>query len=614
MSTAGPNDHDLTQAWARWDLAADGVSLPPDHELRGPATDPGPTCPLKVLGEYDGHFHFFNPRGAYRVLSARQLGSKADLLGLLLGMTVWLWTCFPRFATRKIEGELRMVPIGYSVPAAAAWLMEQCARLPMFGPHIVFRRPGVWPGDDGEPVVHCGDGLLIKGVWRPAGMRTGDIIWPSDYPVARPSEPCDGHVGRDIQARIQEYWQFRHGGGAIMVLGAVASAMLGACPRWRPCLFIGGDSGGGKSYLLETLRAMCLMHFFTTDTTKAGLEANLAGRAMPSFVDEASDHADQRAAQTLLNLITASTGGEGGKVVRGTADGKGRSTLVIGAIVMASTAPPDLQPQHLARVALVELLAPQHGEDHRAEMEALIEHCRAQSSAIWGRMVSGYARYMQALAAFREALARIGCPPRQMDQHGAILAGHWTLCHEGVPDERQALDYVAAIRDFTLDAGEVADQSAGRLVAEHLASYRLRRDRSTEEAPTAELAALAWETRRDPESGEAMVASEMATSAQKDLGRHGMRAIRADETNDRFGRPPPQRGGPGDGLWIDYRSAPVTKIFEGTPWAGQRFRYPLRGLPGGRELAPGRYIKIGDRTVRKAIWISRADLLGEIDQ
>jgi hypothetical protein len=84
---------------------------------------------------------------------------------------------------------------------------------------------------------------------------------------------------------MQEYWRFRHGGGAIVVLGTIASAMLGAWPRWRPSLFIGGDVGGGKSYLLDTARAMCPLHYYTTDTTKAELENNLAGRAMPSFVD-----------------------------------------------------------------------------------------------------------------------------------------------------------------------------------------------------------------------------------------------------------------------------------------------------------------------------------------
>ena len=214
-----------------------------------------------------------------------------------------------------------------------------------------------------------------------------------------------------------------------MVLGAVASAMLGAWPRWRPCLFIGGDSGGGKSYLLETLRAMCPLHFYTTDTTKAGFRSNLAGRAMPSFVDEASDQADQRGAQTLLSLITAATGGEGAKIVRGTADGKGRSTLVVGAVIMASVAPPDMQPQHLARVALVELLAPEQYAGHRTEMEELIEQCRAQSPAIWGRMLAG----QQALC---------GGTLRHLSRHWRTSVAHlvrWTSTGELLPGPLDAL-------------------------------------------------------------------------------------------------------------------------------------------------------------------------------
>ena len=246
----------------------------------------------------------------------------------------------------------------------------------MFGSHIVIRRPGVWPGEDGEPIMHCGDALFINGMFRAAGMRTGNTIWPADYAVDRPGPPCDAEVGRYIQACTQEYWRFRHGGGAIICLGTTTVAMLGAWPRWRPSLFIGGDVGGGKSYLLDALRAMCPLHYYTTDTTKAGLEHNLSGRAMPSFVDEASDQADQRGAQNLLSLITAATGGEGSKVARGTSDGKGRTTQVIGAVIMASIAPPEMQPQHVARVSVIELQAPESGEDHRAEMDLLIQFCQ----------------------------------------------------------------------------------------------------------------------------------------------------------------------------------------------------------------------------------------------
>jgi hypothetical protein len=217
--------------WQRWDAAADGESLPPDGDLRGPAVDPWPVCPVLPLGMHDGMCHFLDYRREYRALTPRQLGSRPELLALCGGNAEWLWLCFPRRATRKVGGELKSIVVGYAVLAACEWLLKACGEQPMFGPHIVIRKPGVWPGETGEPVAHCGDELFIDGVFRPAGLRTGNIIWPADPPVDRPSQSCGADVGKYIQGRMQDYWRFRHGGGAIMCLGTATSAMLGAWPR-----------------------------------------------------------------------------------------------------------------------------------------------------------------------------------------------------------------------------------------------------------------------------------------------------------------------------------------------------------------------------------------------
>jgi hypothetical protein len=598
---------DDDDGWHRFDQAADGEALPPDGDLRGPAVDPLPLCPVVPIGMRDGVCVFLDYRSERRELTPRALSSKAELLTLCGGRDEWLWTCFPRRATRRIGNDLRSIVVGWSALAACAWLVKQCADQPMFGPHIVIRKPGVWQGNDGAPIVHCGDVLFIDGRFIPAGLRDGNTIWPAEPAVDRPANPSDCSTGQYVQAQLQDYWRFRHGGGAIVVLGTVASAMLGAWPRWRPSLFIGGDIGGGKSYLLDTLRAMCPLHYYTTDTTKAGLESNLAGRAMPSFVDEASDQVDQRGAQNLLTLITAATGGEGSKVARGTGDGKGRTTQVVGAVIMASIAPPDMQPQHLARIGLVELQAPDAGDDHRAEMDALIAFCREQAAAIWGRILAGHKRYVLALSAFRASLARIGCPPRQMDQHGAILAGHWVLCHDDVPDDREALNHVAAVRDFVLDAGEVAEQSAGRRVAEYLARAKLRKVQSIEEFPVAELALRAWQTSYDIETGDRIDSAD-ADHHRDILARNGFRAVREDETADRNHRDIP-RGGTGDGLWIAYHAPEVVKIFANTDWPGQRWRHLLRSLPG--VALATRKVRVGASNTPAAIWLPRAILLSE---
>jgi len=277
-------------------------------------------------------------------------------------------------------------------------------------------------------------------------------------------------------------------------------------------------------------------------------------------------------------------------------------------VFMASITPPDLQPQHLGRVALVELLAPE-AADHRAAMDTLNGYGADQAAAIWGRMLAGPDRYTSGLAAFREALGRCGCGPRQQDQLGAILAGFWVLTEDGVPDERAALNLVAAVREFVQDVHEAAQDSAGRLVADHLASSRLRGDRSSEEWPMAEMCVRVWDARADVEAQQSAEAS--ALHWQERLGRNGLRAVCADQIEDRQGRRIP-RGGPGDGVWIALRAAPIVALFNGTAWSGQRFRHVLRTLPdargahrrfahqGGAMAVAGRSARPGGRAVKVA--------------
>jgi hypothetical protein len=170
-----------------------------------------------------------------------------------------------------------------------------------------------------------------------------------------------------------------------------------------------------------------------------------------------------------------------------------------------------------------------------------------------------------------------GCAPRQMDTLGAVLAGWWVLTRDGVPDYREALDGVAAIADFLQRADEVAAQSSGRRVIEHLRGWRIEKDHTTNKFPAGELAASAWSIQRDPETGEPMYSPDASTSAEN-LARHGMRIVRADQLRSRNGRPV-ARGGAGDGLWVAYDAPPIKQIFEKTEW-GARFRYYLEELPG----------------------------------
>ena len=162
-----------------------------------------------------------------------------------------------------------------------------------------------------------------------------------------------------------------------------------------------------------------------------------------------------------------------------------------------------------------------------------------------------------------------------MDQLGAILSGWWIMTDDGVPTAAEALAGVVAISEFVTTAAEVADQSAGRLVVEHFARSRLEGDRSSEKWPVAELALRAWRTAQDPDTGEPLAAGAEQQSWQEKLKSHGIRAVCAYEVRDARGNMVP-RGGPGEVSGWHTLDPPVVKMFEGTAWAGQKWRFLLR--------------------------------------
>src|SRR5690348_973037 len=61
-----------------------------------PASEAPEECPVIALGHFNGMFHFLDVIGQKRELSARQLGSRHELLSLFLGKDDWLRARFPK--------------------------------------------------------------------------------------------------------------------------------------------------------------------------------------------------------------------------------------------------------------------------------------------------------------------------------------------------------------------------------------------------------------------------------------------------------------------------------------------------------------------------------------
>ena len=321
------------------------------------------------------------------------------------------------------------------------------------------------------------------------------------------------------------------------------------------------------------------------------------GHAMLVVIDEASDRVDTdgSGAQKLMDLVLAASRGEGVKGHRGTADGGVRTIEMAGSFIYGAVAPPELQPQHLARITLVDLVKPEAGADHKAQMEALIDRARKQGPSLWGRMLVCFDTWRESAQIYRTALARAGCAAREQDQMSAILAGWWCLTADGLPTERDARAGVAQIAAFVRLASDVAEDDGPRRVVQHLLAQQLQYDGSTRREQVGTLLERAF---RPDAGGEP---DQERRIARETLERNGIRAISA--IDDKVDRPAP-RLSQGDGVWI----APLAArgMFHGTRFEGDRWRTELLRLAGAS--GPSKFtVRIAGST-GKFLWVSRKEL------
>ncbi len=570
------------------------VNDPPSNELTE-------ACPVVALGHDNGKAYFLDVAGTERCLSARAIGSHADLLMLFGGDTAWLESQFPERRVRRdtVAGETveTVLESGFSARAAAAYLMRQAFAAGIYGPHISVRKPGIWRDAKGRPAVHCGDAVLIGGEWHRAGSLIDGTVWVGGWAMPRPDTPADTGPGREFQSEVERLWSFKSPAAGIICAGLVGTGLLGAAPDHRPSGFLRAEPASGKTMLLNAMRACAPVHHYTNDTTAAGVLGAMNGKAMPVYIDEPTDRVDQEGGQKLMDLVLASSGGEGVKGHRGTADGGVRGIEMVGSFLYGAVSPPELQPQHYRRITMIDLVRPAGGADHKNQMLNLTARMKQQAPALWGRVLAHWPEWLQAAAAYRNALASVGCTAGEMDQMSAILAGWWIMTEDGVPDARQARVGVIAIRDFVRLAEDVADDSGPRRVIEALMAARVQYDGTTRQEQVGALIARVF-ARSDPlhDAGDARLAAEA-------LARYGIRPICASDVRDKQGRPVPRKGD-GDGLWL--MPAVVEGLFHGSRYAGGRWQTEIMRLPTA--AGPSKFtIRIGGLN-GKPIWLGRADI------
>jgi hypothetical protein len=539
--------------------AEDPSSPAPEAAEQGGGGGPGeapaqdvPDCPVTPLGTRDGMFWFFDPKGQLRALNPTQMANRGHIDALLCASIAWAAAAHPAFDK---EGN----PTGdYQVKAVSRDLMRQCSEAGLFRDDEPRRGPGVWRDADGVPVLHLGNVVITmkdeKRERRDAGFRAGGALWPAFpaiRPPAKPATAADAHILEALFARWNWGGQPHHH----VFFGLWVAGLLGAAIHWRPHGLVVGPPGSGKTTLMELYTAVSPLAEFVNDYTEAGLRQALSGRAAPLLLDEAEGDAEGvNRLQKVIELLRRASGGRGAQVLRGSAGGSSQRFEVMSPALLGAVLPPTLLPQDASRITRMDLQARDPNGPGLPDA-ADIAWARKAAAGLWGRALAGLPRFVANFAVLRAQLLARGCVMRLVDQLGTILAARAMMLQDTALDPAEADEAIGAVAWLALSEAEQAVDGGPAACLTHLLQSPLE---------------VTWNGAR-PTVG-ACIQRAAKPDGDRDreaLQEHGMRVHHG----------PPPKHEPG-WLYIADKHPRLARLFEGTQWAGGRWREDLRRLPG----------------------------------
>lgn len=535
-----------------------------------------PDCPVTPLGSNGTVRYYLDAMQQLIELPLRD-HSQNLLKGLFGVHTALLLKHWPRY---NRQGEVT----GWRPELAGEALMKAAAAKGVVDLFDRVRGAGAWRGDDGELVLHCGDGVLVGAAWHQCGL-VGDYVYPAASPKPRPAATyARGGVhgpAADLLALLRTWNWRRPDTDPFLLLGWIGAAMLGGALDWRPAMWLTGDKATGKSTLQEVLRLVFDKGglFSLADASQAGITQYVGHASLPVAIDELEPSDDNRRQQAIINL--ARLAASGGQMARGGSDHVGRQFTIRFCILFSSILVPPLAPQDRSRLAILELDALSGAQAPTLDRRKL----RALGAALRRRLVDQWQRFPAVLDDFRIALAEAGHSGRGADQYGTLLAMQELLLHDG---ERVPADTLDEWRD-KLQAATIAER------ADDLADH----ERCLNHILTSIVDPYRGGSRRTVAQwiGDAMSdAAHQPKAANAVLETYGLKVVKEPTGNGQ------ERVG---WLYVSNTHQGLAELFRGTHWAGgsgksavyvQALRRVGAAVPGGDTarfgLVATRYTKL----------------------
>lgn len=408
------------------------------------------TAPFRCLGHDRGTYYYL-PRGTGQITGLSAGQHKKEMLTAIAPLSWWNHE-FP-------------ANNGISWSAAQDALFRLAERVGVFRPDRI-RGRGCWPEDleDGEKgyLLHLGDQLLPPGAREFVPPErydgTGGYIYESQPRLAGPSKKraLDLEGARGVLDLFRDLLWHEEASGYLLAGWVVLAPICGAL-RWRPHVWVTGDSGAGKTTVMENIVDPLLggmVKHFEGATSEAGIRQRLGSDGLPVIFDEAEKQdvrSDDRV-QSILALARASSSSGNAEVVKGTTHGRAMGFQIRSMFCLSSIGGSLRQEADKTRVSLLQLHGAgsitkekraEHWKRFRPKLAAVnTELGRQLLSRTLGWLRDG--RLEETIRVFCAEAAVLLGDQRRGDQYGTLYAGAWTLMADEPPDAQEAREILGS--------------------------------------------------------------------------------------------------------------------------------------------------------------------------
>lgn len=388
-----------------------------------------PDCPVRVIGrDAEGVVYCVTATNDFRAVERWDMPALVDLFAPQANYLFWAWPGFSEVKAMDPETQeekKKLVVKRVERDKVMTCLKNESARKPLFDPARQRRGRGGWRDGQDRFIWHSGSWLWSSDGKKLERAKPGEhdgflytrqalAVDPWQQPVSPEESPALRILG-DLRT-----WNWeRPYLDPILVLGWLATAIMGGALKARPVLFATGGAGVGKSTLQEMLK-LSLDGLVTSsvNTTAAGIYQRAKYDSLPFMIDELESKPGSTRAESVIELArVAYTGGD---ISRGGADHEATSFTAQQSFFFSAINAPPMLAQDKSRMAILNLgrLDRKNGIGRKVTVSA-----ETDSRMMLRQVMDGWADFTTRLMPqYWDALAGQGLDARAIDTYGTLLA------------------------------------------------------------------------------------------------------------------------------------------------------------------------------------------------